>query len=363
MILPASPSSAHRSRAFTLVEVMVSMAILSIVIVGMTSAIVLATRSVPAAESGTNRTIDTADLVGQISAELRYAITITERSTSSIAFTVADRTGDSFPETIRYSWSGTAGDPLVRTVNGVSAVTVLADVETFDLSYHVSTIEEDLPGGGESPEQLLAYFSSIAWSDLTVTATDWPGMYFQPTLPASATGWRVTKVSFWAKSNWPPDGEIAVQVQSADGSDLPSGTVLTSTNVAADGLNWMFHEYEEVGLAGMSRLLPTEGACLVIRQLSGSQPAGVLVDMSGWGSGSANQSFLMTLDGGQSWSSSAGSGLEYAVYGAYTADDIPQTLITEFVDRADLTIQIGDDPSSAVHTSVHLFNAPEVMAP
>ena len=363
MTLPAPSRFARRARAFTLVEVMVAMAILSVVIVGMTSAIVLATKSIPAAGSAAKQTIDAADVVGRISAELRYAITITERTTSSITFTVADRTGDSFPETIRYSWSGTAGDPLLRTVGGGAAATVLADVQAFDLSYDANVVLTELPGGGQSPEQLLAYYTSISWSDLDITTTDWPGMYFQPTLPANATGWRVTKVSFWAKSHFPPDGEIAVQIQSADGSDLPSGTVLTSANLAADGLNWMLHEYEEVALAGMSRLLPTEGACLVLRQVSGSQPAGVLVDMSGWGSGSANQSFLMTLDGGQSWASSSGAALEYAVYGTYTADDIPQTVITEFIDRADLTIEVGGAAAAAVHSSVHLLNAPEVIAP
>ena len=52
-----------------------------------------------------------------------------------MTFTVADRTGDSAADTIRYAWSGVAGDPLTRQINAGTAVTVAANVQSLQLSY------------------------------------------------------------------------------------------------------------------------------------------------------------------------------------------------------------------------------------
>jgi hypothetical protein len=48
--------------------------------------------------------------------------------------TVPDRTGDSVDETIRYSWSGTAGDPLVYQFNGGTSLSLASNVQQFNVS-------------------------------------------------------------------------------------------------------------------------------------------------------------------------------------------------------------------------------------
>jgi hypothetical protein len=67
-------------------------------------------------------------------------MSFSERTANAVTFKVPDRTGDELPETIRYSWSGTAGDPLQIEYNGSAPATLVADVNQFDLSYSLRTM-------------------------------------------------------------------------------------------------------------------------------------------------------------------------------------------------------------------------------
>ena len=88
----------HRC-GFSLVELVTSLAIISILMVAMGSAIVIATRGLPDPNSPFAQTMDAAQVVGQIADEVAYATSVTEASATTIEFTV-DRHGT--PATIRY---------------------------------------------------------------------------------------------------------------------------------------------------------------------------------------------------------------------------------------------------------------------
>jgi len=350
-------------RAFTLTELAVGLAIVSIVIVGLGSAIVVASKAIPGAASPAQRALQAADCVDDIAAELTYATTINAAEANAIEFVVVDRTGDATPETIRYEWSGNAGDPLTRQVNGGAVQTILEDVHAFDLTYHGPSTTEEQSGEGESAEQLLAHYAPLSWSSVTVTATDWPGQYFEPDLPANATGWRVTQVELWASSNWPPDGDVAVQVRSADILDQPTDTVLAQASLSAGSVSWIMAERRKLAVSGMANLSPLQGACVVVEHVSGDEPCNVWIDMSGFGSSSGPQAFQMTLDGGQSWSSSSAAGMIFSVYGTYTAPDILQTVTVVTTRNVTLTVQAGDERGSAIHGGARLLNEPTATIP
>lgn len=125
-------------RGFTLAELAIAMAASSMLVAGMTSAIFLAVRSADT-NSATTLAIQGSLGLEDITAELRDAIYFKQRTATSVMFTVPDRDGDSDVETIRYSWSGTAGDPLHREYNGGTAVAVLDDVHVFSLVYSIQT--------------------------------------------------------------------------------------------------------------------------------------------------------------------------------------------------------------------------------
>ncbi len=129
----------HCCAAFTLIEVLVSIAIMAVLVTGIASAIVLATRAAdgagqPAALADATRVID------QMTAELAVALSFSERTNTAVTFTVPDRDGDEAPETIRYAWSGVPGDPLTRTYKGGEATAVADNVHQFNLTYLLKTL-------------------------------------------------------------------------------------------------------------------------------------------------------------------------------------------------------------------------------
>ena len=58
----------------------------------------------------------------------------------AVTFTVPDRDNNGLSETIRYSWSGTPGDSIMRAYNGGVEVAVAEDVKYFSLEYLLKTI-------------------------------------------------------------------------------------------------------------------------------------------------------------------------------------------------------------------------------
>ncbi|MDD4889666.1 MAG: hypothetical protein PHU85_07020, partial [Phycisphaerae bacterium] len=78
-----------------------------------------------------------------LTTDLSLATSFTERTDRAVTMTVPDRTGDSQPETIRYAWSGVAGDPLTRQINGGPVVTIGPACYQFNLSYLLKTLTGD----------------------------------------------------------------------------------------------------------------------------------------------------------------------------------------------------------------------------
>ena len=124
---------------FTLIEMLVSIAIMTVLVTGIASAIMLATRAAegagqPAALAEASRVVD------QITAELAVALSFSERTNIAVTFTVPDRDSDEAPETIRYAWSGVAGHPLTRTYNGGATQPIAQNVHHFNVTYLLKSL-------------------------------------------------------------------------------------------------------------------------------------------------------------------------------------------------------------------------------
>lgn len=123
--------------AFTLLEVMLSTVIISVIMMAMTSVMALSTRCLNSKSEDVGRASDVMD---EITTDLNLAESFSERTATAVTFTVPDRDNDSQSETIRYSWSGTPGDSIMRTYNGGGEVAVAEDVRYFSLEYILKTI-------------------------------------------------------------------------------------------------------------------------------------------------------------------------------------------------------------------------------
>lgn len=129
------PTGRSRSRGFTLIEVVMSLAIMSIVVSAIGSMMVLATRALPNPDDPASETIAAGLAMSRIVDDLRYATRLIEASPTAIEFEVPDRDADLSPEVIRYEWSGVSGDPLSRSVNGGSHEIVLERARGITISY------------------------------------------------------------------------------------------------------------------------------------------------------------------------------------------------------------------------------------
>jgi len=127
----------------TLIELLVSVAITSVLMVTIASAMLIATKALPDPNRPASQIIAVSHVAEQLAAEIQYAVSISARSSTMIEFTVADRNSDDVPETIRYEWSGVAGEALKRQYNGGSIVDVLDNVHELELTYSLKTTGEE----------------------------------------------------------------------------------------------------------------------------------------------------------------------------------------------------------------------------
>lgn len=134
----------HRTptRAFTMVEMVVTLAIMTLLISAMASAVVLAGRAVPDEDDLSIRVARGVEALDRLRADLGEATGISETGEAAVEITLPDRgqEGDG-AETVRYAWSGKAGDPLTMSLNGGAPTPVCGDVHAFTIAYEYA----DLP--------------------------------------------------------------------------------------------------------------------------------------------------------------------------------------------------------------------------
>lgn len=130
---------------FTLVEMSVSLAITSVLVVGLASAIIVSSRSLEVASGDARNETNVEQVLQQICDELRIATMLFEVKPGTVAFQVPDRDGDLTPEIIAYNWSGKAGDALYRTYNNGSPAVVASGVHELDFTLVSRTVPE-IPG-------------------------------------------------------------------------------------------------------------------------------------------------------------------------------------------------------------------------
>jgi len=353
-------SSFHFSRrGFTLLEVVVSVGVTSILLLGIGSALLIAGRAIPQAEGATSLTIAAAGVAEEMATELQYATSISQRSETMVEFAVPDRTGDGIAETIRYDWSGTAGAPLTRQYDGGTTIPLLADVRDFALAYETETISQEIPQGNESPEtRFIRYSTYYDLNSYSIRNTERYGEYFLPSLPADAVSWTLTRVRFYARQAGLLDGEVRVQIQLATAGGLPSGVVLEEKTLYESILPLAWQQYE-LTYTQIPALSPGQGLCLVFQWKAGYQACELRVrdeDCT-----ATNFWLVQRNPDGVSWSQLEGQSLLFSVYGKVTTAGTPQIESTYYLNAVQIRLQSGADSQAAVQTAARTVNRPEVM--
>ncbi len=345
-------------RGFTMIEVVVTVTLTSILMLGLMSAMLIAGKALPDENSPVDHLIRTGQVAEGIAEELRFAVHITEYSSNAITFTVADRDEDGSPETIRYAWSGTTDDPLTRQYNHGTAVTVLDQIHQFNLAYDLYSVTEEYPAPlVESAEtELMGYDAASGLGDVHVRDDRWWAEYFKPTFPADAVSWKVTRAQFLARRDTDHDTTMTIGLRLPTAGNMPSDTILDTATMAQRSLTEEL-QWVEKSFSSAAGLSPEQGLCLTFT--TSDEYSGKLRYKTG-GVSLPNAGFI---EGDPSWKDiKTDKALLFHVYGTVTTQGPPQTLTREYVRGIRLTLQAGDDDSTQLDTAVAMLNAPEVLS-
>ncbi|GEM_PF-3332037 len=255
-------------RAFTLVEMLVSLATVAVIAGAIMSTMVVAARALPTAGDRTDRATSARQALAQLTAEVALASQVASLSATSIQFTHPDVNGDKSPDVIRYEWGGKAGDGLVRTLNGVPS-TLLDSLADF--SFLATTRDARIEGAGTSElgtEQLLAKFDDDHTDRLALGALDAQAQYVRPVLPTNATHFAVTKVEVRVRRG----GNTATVLNAAIHADSngPALLALQSSTLTASGAK------DSIGMFPATFTVPVEvaagnGVWIVVSSTLGTQ--------------------------------------------------------------------------------------------
>ncbi len=340
------PAEVLHRPGFTLLELVISLSVSSILLMAVGSAIMMAAKAVPDPDTPDNDTALPARVAADIAAELQMALSFIFRDADTVEFTVADRTGDTIAETIRYDWSGTIGDPLTRQYNGGPVTNVIGAAEEFGLLYDTTIVNEQEIQ--ESAEVLLdSLVSPLENKAYTIVPSFWVGQYIQPSLPAGATSWTVTRVQLQAQDSPSAGHAVWVQLRTADPGGLPTPSVLEQ--YYADNLGGSMI-WQEFFFDNVPPLPTDEGLCLVVKWAAGDDGANVRYTIT-----AGNR--IKTGDAGALWQIAVDKSLLYAVYGTYKEN---VTVATTDLTGIRVKIRTGSVATTAVETSVPLLHVHDI---
>ncbi|MBX3403185.1 MAG: type II secretion system protein [Phycisphaeraceae bacterium] len=257
-----------RTRGFTLLELITALTISAALVGAMAVLIATSASAMERGVDGSAHDREAGRALADLEIDLSEATKFFEQTATSIWFEVPDRNDDGVPEHIRYSWSGAAGDPLLRSTNGGTPAVVAADVRAFGLAL------SERPGlkRTESPEQLLASFTAHAGATSTAFSagfTSWCAQVIRPNFAADVVSWKVTRVRFRAKRIPPHDGAYMVALVPLDNSRNPTTTVLASVNVNESTLGSGF-AWVTVSFPTCAAIDPGQPVALRISGVSGT---------------------------------------------------------------------------------------------
>jgi hypothetical protein len=279
-------------------EVVVSTAMVAVILGCSASVLVVALHGIDNGASASVCARQANEALDQITSDLQVAVGVIERTNTSMAVTVPDRTGDGQPETIRYAWSGVAGAPLTKSVNGGAAESMADNVTYFNIDALLSTY-----GPVESQEMVLTSFDTAAGG----TAMDWTvdpqhpcACYFKPRLPTNCVSWRVTRIKFYAMQNGPATESLTVRVRPADANRLPASGPLESVVVPESSLPSAYG-WTEVQFLNVAGLGPSTGYCVEVRQTGASSVAATVRYQENGSPLNPDICWLTSSNGGTSW--------------------------------------------------------------
>lgn len=132
-----SSRTLSRRGGFTLVELITSLVVTSILMLGLSSVLLVGSKAVPSGNEQIHAEAACASVLEDMAGDLMLATGITLASKQDIIIGVPDRDGDGSKDQIRYTFDSDA-ETIKRTWNSNEAVTVLSNVSAFSVTLTTS---------------------------------------------------------------------------------------------------------------------------------------------------------------------------------------------------------------------------------
>jgi hypothetical protein len=343
-------------------ELVVAMAAGTFLVAGMGSVMFIG-RQIAYTPTDSTRRTTASEVVSQICDELRYATYVIQQTPQILEFVVADRNSDGTSEKFRYEWSGVAGAPLRKSINGGTAVEIAPAVNSFNVTFQQTQTSTTYTTTVDSSQQLLLTTASVASTNRRdIDATNHMAQVIAPTafasIPTGALSWNMTRVDFYGGQNSSATETLAVQIRpTGDPYDSPTSHVLGQVSVpesfvtSSDGWNIVTFASPIRDLSLSRRY------ALVLAQLSGSGSAARIPYADTTATGVTD-----STDAGASWQSMSTRQMYARFYGTYTTPGTPSGVTRNYVSHVRIALQTGSQGFSRVDASAPLRNNPELLS-
>jgi hypothetical protein len=344
-------------------EVVAAMVASTILLAGLASVMMIG-RQIAFTPSAPGHRTDAARVVNELAADLRFATLVIEQSPYVLDFVVADRNGDGVAERIRYQWSGTAGDPLTRSLGGATPTTVLESVQEFQITPTLQSSTTTLTTTRESSEVVLAGNAGVVGSvPRGISTTEFSAQQINPATflsaaPANATGWNATRIEFFAQKVGIYAGTLVVQLRPAgDPNNGPTNHALGQVSIPEANLSASFNW----NLATFSS--PVTGLQLHRRYvIAFSGLGGSTYDAQLYVNDLAASGVLESSDAGASWQYMSSRQMYYRLYGTYSTPGTSSDVVRQYANHVRVMLRTGDQAHARIDARVPLINSPELLS-
>lgn len=212
-------------RGVTLIELVISLAITSLLASGLAAATMLAARSMPNRHPETTAYQEGDRWLRALQADLDLAIAQLPSTSSQCVLITGDQTDDDQPDRVQYS---IIDNKLTRQVND-EAVESYASVSSLVFTEAVQQVTATYPGAlSWQPEQIVSRREIPDNGDNhQITQTNWLGQVIQPSLPENTLAWRMTALAIVGRPlEEVPQNELALSVYETGTTALVNGSAL-----------------------------------------------------------------------------------------------------------------------------------------
>lgn len=372
---------AKAARGFSLIEMVVAMALGVVLLAAMGSALVIAARAMPSKGDAMLVALTGADATNMLASDLQFAISFSTLESNEIEFTVPDRTGDGVADVIRYAWSEVVGAPLTREINGGKETEVVPSVSSFALAFNTKTVitPTTTTKTVTSPEVLLSQYDGwllglgllVSSVNNSVDRTNWISQFFtinEVNLPADTRSVSITRVRLYGR-RLTSNGTFTVGIFPATGGvsqpqpqDLAIGA---PAEVALSALpssnNWF-----DVTLPANVIVSPSTLQYCVVAY--GSVAGAAQVQMYSSGLAPTDSSVAMwSTDGGNTWRPSSSlreNDHRFRVYGTYTTVNTTlENVASHYLQSVQVNLRSSGRGSQSIATAVEVYAQPQVTLP